>query len=158
MQANIELTAEHPYRIYYPVNRYSTYFKFAFVRNPWDRFVSCWRDKVIRRNKFELSDTEQNLESFIDYVTKNVDLEYGNHHLRLQSRLIDLNHIDYLGRFETFETDLKEVMNLLDIEAAIKKKNASNRKVDYREYYTERTKYKVAELYEKDIRIFNYEF
>ena len=158
MQANIELTAEHPYRIYYPVNRYSTYFKFAFVRNPWDRFVSCWRDKVIRRNKFEFSDTEQNLESFIDYVTKNVDLEYGNHHLRLQSRLIDLNHIDYLGRFETFETDLKEVMNLLDIEATIKKKNASNRKIDYREYYTERTKNKVAELYEKDIRIFNYEF
>ncbi len=158
MQANLELTAEHPYRIYYPVNRYKEYFKFAFVRNPWDRLVSCWRDKVIKKNEFEFSDEEQDFESFIDYVTTNVNLEYGNHHLRLQSRLIDLNHIDYLGRFETFEIDLKEVMSLLDIEATIKKKNASNRKVDYREYYTERTKNKVAELYEKDIRIFNYEF
>ncbi len=45
----------------------------------------------------------------------------------------DLNHIDYLGRFETFEEDLTEVMDIIGIEAIIKKKNASKRKKDYRE-------------------------
>ena len=157
-QANIELAAEHPYDLYYPVNKYKEYFRFAFVRNPWDRFVSCWQDKVIRRNKFLISDDEQEFESFIDYVTMNIDLEYGNPHLRLQSRLIDLNHIDFLGRFETFEDDLNKVMNILGIEATIKKKNASKRKIDYREYYTSRTREKIADLYKKDINIFNYRF
>ena len=157
-QANIELAAEHPFDVHYPVNSYKSYFRFAFVRNPWDRLVSYWRDKVIRRNKFDFSDSEQGFESFVDYIAMKVDMERGNPHLRLQSSLIDLNHIDFLGRFENFQTDLREVMGLLDIEATIKKKNASGRKADYHEYYTERTREKVAELYKKDIRIFNYEF
>lgn len=157
-QANVELSAEHPFDVYYPVNMYANYFRFAFVRNPWDRLVSCWRDKVLRRDKFISSDNEQEFESFVNYVSRFVDLEHGNVHLRLQSRLIDMNHLDFLGRFETFEDDLKKVIEILDIEAVIKKKNATNRKADYRDYYTERTKNIVAELYKKDIQIFNYKF
>ena len=158
-QANIELIAEHPFDVYYPVNMYKEYFRFAFVRNPWDRMVSCWRDKVIRKKeKFTTLDSEQEFESFVDYVSKFVDLEHGNPHLRLQSRLIDLNHIDFLGRFETFEDDLKKVMDTLNIDASIKKKNASPRKADYRDYYSDRIKNKVAELYNQDIQIFNYKF
>ena len=157
-QANVELAAEHPVNVFYPVNMYASYFRFAFVRNPWDRLVSCWRDKIIRGDGFISSDNEQTFESFVNYIARSIDLEYGNPHLRLQSRLIDINHIDFLGRFETFEDDLKKVMKILDIEAAIKKTNASDRKADYRDYYTESTKNKVAELYKKDIQIFNYKF
>ncbi|MCP4142729.1 MAG: sulfotransferase family protein [Chloroflexi bacterium] len=157
-QADIELAAEHPFDVHYPINSYQKYFKFAFVRNPWDRLVSCWRDKVIKRDKFNFSDSEQEFESFVDYIAKYVDLAYGNPHIRLQSKLIDLNHIDFLGRFEAFEEDIKEVMRILDIEASIKKKNASKRKADYRDYYTDRIKDKVAELYKQDIQIFNYKF
>jgi len=157
-QANIELAAEHTHNIYYPVNIYKDYFRFAFVRNPWDRLVSCWRDKVVRRKYFGLSEGENDFESFIDYIVANVDLETGDSHLRLQSSLIDLNHIDFLGRFEKFKDDLTEVMNILDVNAVIKKRNASPRKADYREYYSEQTKDKVAKLYKKDIQIFNYEF
>jgi Sulfotransferase family len=157
-QANVQLAAEHPFDILYPVNMYASYFRFAFVRNPWDRLVSCWRDKIIGSDRFLSSDNGQNFEGFVNYVAKFIDLEYGNPHLRLQSRLIDINHIDFLGRFETFEEDLEKVMKILDIEATIKKINATDRKADYRDYYIERTKNKVAELYKKDIQIFNYKF
>ncbi len=157
-QANIELDAEHPYDIYYPINVYQGYFKFAFVRNPWDRIVSCWRDKVIRGGRFQSVGGDRTFEDFVDYVALNEDLLYGNPHLRLQSRLVDLNHIDYLGRFETYAEDLRAVMKILGIEASIKRKNATKRKADYREYYTDRTREKVAKLYERDIKIFGYKF
>jgi|GEM_PF-1047055 hypothetical protein len=157
-QANVALSAEHPYDIYYPVNVYKEYFKFAFVRNPWDRLVSHWQNKVVDRNLYASNIELLNFENYIGFVSSNINLEYGNGHLRLQCKLIDLNHIDFLGRFETFEEDLEEVMDIIGIEGIIKKKNVSKRKKDYREYYTASTKDKVAELYKRDISIFKYEF
>jgi hypothetical protein len=157
-QAAIELAAEHSFDVQYPINLYRDYFKFAFVRNPWDRLVSCWQDKVIRRGKFRSFGGDRTFEDFVDYVELNEDLLYGNPHLRLQSRLIDLNHIDFLGRLETFDENLKEVMSILGIEALIKKKNATNRNPDYRKYYTGQARDKVAKLYEKDIKLFGYKF
>lgn len=121
-QANIELNAEHPLDVHYPVNRYQEYFKFAFVRNPWDRLVSCWHDKGINHNLFDIRDKGLGFEDFIDHIAEKVDLESGNIHLRLQSRLIDLNQIDFLGRFENFEKDLNRVMQLLGLEASFKER------------------------------------
>lgn len=161
-KAGVELSAEHPFLCHYPVHRYRDFFKFAFVRNPWDRLVSCWADKVVDHNRLHFSDDSleemQSFERFVDYVAENVDLEHGNPHLRLQCRLIDLNHIDFLGRFENFMEDITKVMDFLGIETKISRKNASSRKQNYREYYSEDTIQKAAKLYSRDIQIFNYDF
>src|SRR5690606_774943 len=42
----------------YLPSMYKDYFKFAFVRNPIDRFLSGWKDKVINKNYFKF-DTNQ---------------------------------------------------------------------------------------------------
>jgi hypothetical protein len=142
----------------HPANMYEDYFKFAFVRNPWDRLVSFWRNKIIGNINSDFGYEKEEFEYFVNFVGENINLSYGNKHLRLQSRLIDMNNIDYLGRFENFNNDLEEVMKGLNIKAQINKLNASKRKIDYRDYYSDSSKDKVAKLYKRDINLFNYEF
>lgn len=141
---------------------YRDYFKFAFIRNPWDRLVSCWLDKVIKKNAFNFSPKQylqmQEFEKFIDYIAQK-DLENSNRHYRLQSRLVNLDCVDYLGRFENFESDLNKIINVLQFGAVkIKKINKSPGRKNYREYYNDRTILKVADMYCEDIRLFSYEY
>ncbi|MEK8017306.1 MAG: sulfotransferase family 2 domain-containing protein, partial [Candidatus Parabeggiatoa sp.] len=100
---NIPLEAAHPHRVFYSPKYYQNYFRFAFVRNPWDRLVSCWLSKAIHLNRkggrnrdifafYGKSPEElQKFEDFIDFIST-LDLETSDAHFRLQCRLIDLNN------------------------------------------------------------------
>ena len=158
----VQLDAEHPMNVHYPVTAYLDYFKFAFVRNPWDRLLSCWCNKVVDQNWWHLSDEQlehlRRFDNFVDYVST-MDLETCDVHLRLQYSVIDLTHIDYLARFEKFEMDLREIFGRLGLAVAeLPRINASESRTAYRDYYKTKLADKVAELYRKDIQIFGYEF
>ncbi len=163
-QANINLDADHPYSCHYPVNLYSEYFKFSFVRNPWDRLISCWLDKVVKHNHFAFPADEllqmQQLENFIDFVARQ-NLGTCNEHIRLQSKSIDLNNIDYIGRVENFDEHLTQVMQHIGIEPdsiTIGHENATKNRFDYKQYYSPDLVQKVATMYRKDITIFSYQY
>jgi len=161
--ANVALDAEHPMSCHYPVHLYRNYFKFAFVRNPWDRLVSCWHNKVVDHNYFNFPDETwvkmQDFRIFVDYIIANPEIIQFDDHVCLQSNLIDLNQIDYLGRFERFERDLTEIVEILGLEQRpIARENASTYREEYRAYYDDDLRKKVARLYQKDISIFSYQF
>lgn len=161
-QADVSLDAVGPYNCHYPVQFYKSYFKFAFVRNPWDRLVSCWYNKVIDSNYFRLSQPDRLklhiFEYFVDWVAAK-NIETCDRHLRLQSRLIDLNQLDFLGRFETMDTDLLEVAHTLGlVEVTIERKNVTENRQPYQAYYNDTLRQKVADIYRKDIRLFGYKF
>jgi len=142
--------------------QYQNYFKFAFIRNPWDRLVSCWINKVLNNNYFGFSDSDhlqmQKFNSFVDYL-EDIDVRVCDQHIRLQSRLIDLNNIDYIGRFESFEKDLKAIIKALELGVpGITKRNFSINRKAYREYYNELIMQKVAGIYFNDINIFSYQY
>ena len=97
---------------------FKNYFKFAFIRNPEDRFLSAWKDKVLRSNYFKFDDAEYNrmkdLDYFISWV-EGLNIDECDEHLRSQYSLIDLNNVDFIGRFENFDSDFDFVLNKLNI-------------------------------------------
>ena len=161
-KSHVSLDAKHPYGIFYPVRAYQNYFKFAFVRNPWDRLVSCWRNKVVDNNHFDFSTPEltkmREFSNFVDFVS-GLNTENCDPHLRLQCRLIDLNQIDYLGRLESMDKDLFEVFRILDIPLMdIERRNVSSDRNPYWYYYDNELVEKVYKIYCRDIQIFGYDY
>ncbi len=158
----VRLDIRHASFLYYPANLYKDYFKFAFVRNPWDRLVSGWLDKIVHKNLFRFREEERQkllaLQSFVDFLAHRQNI-FNNRHFCLQSSLIDLNNIDFIGRMESFEEDLVSICTRAGIpHHHIKSKNVTKNRMDYRSYYSDELAETVSRLYRKDIQIFGYKF
>ena len=137
------------------------YFKFGFVRNPWERVVSCYSHKIVDtvlgkplildpRLKHNMS-----FEDFVDYIMENKKEKEADIHIRSQWCFVD--ECDFVGRFERINEDLAYVLAVLRLPLyPLKKKNAIPREKPWRDYYTEETFNKVAERYKKDIKLFDY--
>jgi hypothetical protein len=159
--AGVQYTADSPMRSYYNVDDYVDFFKFAFVRNPFDRLVSCWQNKIKKRNAFDLPpEVREDLFSFsrfLDYVSAH-DLTNCNTHFRLQSCLIDLNEVDFIGRMEHFEQDIKTVFQLLDLPMSEIPHNNKSKPLEKTESVTTRENFqRCYDLYRKDFQLFGYE-
>ena len=134
---------------------YESYFKFAFVRNPVDRFVSGWTDKVLNQNYYKFDEATHSqmkqLSNFIIWV-KQFDLEKSDEHLMAQYALIDTNNLNFLGRFERFEEDFAFVAKQIGLgDYNLEKLNVSNKKSSDVSEIDMRA---IAQLYAKDIRLF----
>lgn len=161
-EAEVNLDAENAMFCHYPYTTYKNYYKFALIRNPFDRLVSCWRNKVIDNNGFKFSPNElkkmQDFKNFVGYVEK-LNIDKCEHHLRSQTKLIDINNLDFLGRFERLDQDIPAILRAINIDDQLMAhKNPSEHKMHYRSYYDKDLQKRVAKIYERDLNIFNYDF
>jgi hypothetical protein len=138
------------------------YFKFAFVRNPWDRTVSCWKKNAPGYKSFS---------SFLDalpYLDSPRKSKMGRkrrgviwHSLPQLDHICDAKGkliVDYVGRFENLQEDLGIVCDKLGIaEKKLPHCNKSKHK-PYWEYYTDSRRRFVYELYKREIEYFGYKF
>lgn len=145
------------YTVTYRNNDYEGYFKFSFVRNPWDRIVSCYFNKVLGQSYNAFQECfGKDFEYFIDFINRQ-NVDKADPHIRSQSSLLPLNDLDFIGRFENFEEDLKYVFGVINIDPLICHKNFSQHE-HYSHYYTERTRDIIADKYKEDIENFGYKF
>ena len=142
-----------------PEEELDKYFKFTFVRNPWDRMVSNWKmftTKPLRIKQLR-SMTDRDLTEFKDFVQFAAHTK--NHHWQPQSLYLP-EKLDFIGRLETFNEDINRLLDTIGREGMhqpIGHFNKINRK-KYWEYYTPSIVDLVAEMYSEDIERFEYRF
>lgn len=159
----IQLEADHALNVHYPPLLFRDYFKFGFIRNPWDRVISFWHNKILNKKDpsyFERKEYGklETLDALLEFLEMQ-DLSSCNAHYRWQSANIDLNEVNFIGRLENFERDLQRVLFELGFpHQSIPHRNVSKSRKPYQEYYNLDQRKKVAELYEKDIQLFGYTF
>ena len=145
---------------------FRNYFKFCFVRNPWDRVVSewLWRTNNVPRHNlhryFRLS-----LKSFLEKVPTwkgKVGSRIRRHLLPQYNFIYDSQGqlmVNYVGKFENLRKDFRIICNEIGLfEVELPWSNSTKKKTDYRIYYDDETYQMVKELYVKDIEYFGYKF
>lgn len=155
------------YRVIFGKKDFNDYFKFAFVRNPWDRLYSAF--SFLKGGGWDDNDkrwAEENLagiDDFNDFVINWLTPErlYAYIHFWPQSDFIcdgkNRAMIDYLAYFETIGDDFDRIAKQIDCKESLQHTNASKRK-GYKEVYSEEARQKVALLYARDINNFGYRF
>lgn len=148
-------------------------FKFAVVRNPWDRLVSWWsyidssRDFYGAKppNEFfrYILQHARSFEEFIFNCTDEIlDSDGRKDIFRNQiDYLVDKNGaviVDFIGRFERLQDCFDEVAARLGLPSIqLPRVNASGHAA-YTDYYTPAMAEEVGRLYARDIAAFGYQF
>jgi len=133
---------------------YQSFYKFAFVRNPWDWQVSMYHF---------LSQLQDSLGSFEEYLAwvVNTPHPYPKGASKFQKDMLtDLQGqliVDFVGRYETLTQDFQQVCQVLKLNTALPHLNQTTHG-DYRAYYNEKTQQLVAEHFKEDIELFAYTF
>ena len=163
---------------YLTEEQFRTYFKFSFVRNPWDRAVSLYRH-LNRRDTYDFK--RFLMSTFKDQLWRDKQWFVGpqaDFVCRDDGSIV----VDFVGRFENLQTDFDFICKKLGLSQTtlphmnksiqvtasgsrwlrrlnphVSRKDVA-RPTTFRDYYDSESKEFVAELYAKDIETFGYTF
>jgi chondroitin 4-sulfotransferase 11 len=155
----------------------ATAFKFAFVRNPWDRFLSefSWRQCLYRRMSperqarcFYDAQDVATLDAFVRTLELpapiRLDAVRGfDGHLETQLSFL-VNHtgriaMDFVGRFECFSRDVGVITQRVGLTLEqLPHLKKSTRAPRYRDVFSPSARAAVEAFYADDIREFGYKF
>ncbi|MCB4808724.1 sulfotransferase family protein [Tamlana sp. 62-3] len=143
---------------------WKTYYKFTFVRNPWDRAVSdyfwllkdqkikdSFKNYIFKQGKFKAVLTHEN------------ELYYRGDHTKQQTEFFDLESDfkpDYIGKFENYNNNLKHLCEVLKlpVQQNLHINKAKTKKKHYSNYFFDDIKLEFADLYQDDIEQLGYTF
>ncbi len=134
------------------------YYSYAFVRNPYDRMVSCYKTPWVQRPE------GIDFTGFLRYILAEKSDYFSNSHafgyFHKDYNLFDDNgnqKVDFLGRFENLTNDFDFICKKLNVKNTLKHINKSDRK-NYKEYYNKESIALIQKHFEKDLEFFNYNF
>ena len=157
---------------------FNDYYKFCFVRNPWDRLVSAFhyllagglldggnRNDLIRK-QYLIDSVDGDFDLFVkthfsgtmDEIKKKCPLDPV--HFYPQNYWVCLGdsvEVDFVGKYENLLEDWKIISKKINNNNPLEKINTSKH-APYKEYYTKKSARIIGEFYSKDIELFDYAF
>ena len=137
--------------------KWNTYTKFCFIRNPYTRALSGWKhfDTIFNLNTM-----------FSDYLSQNkysvTDIEYGHIFMSQKMQIQDVDGscgMDLIGRFENLENDLIYILNKIGFDKILhtpKKVNVSNKSGSDDYVFEKIAIQKLNTLFADDLDLFHY--
>ena len=135
---------------------FASYFKFAFVRNPFDRFVSYCAFMTRGNGAFE-RDPRAVMRQVMFKVRPVQHILFRPQY----QQLVDANGgllADFVGRVERMQPDYENICARLGLPTGTLGRVNSSRHGDYRQYYDEELRTGVADFYRRDLDLFEYDF
>lgn len=158
---------------------YPGLYTFAFVRNPWGRLVSCYRDKIQGEVEgftkfsrsgvahclawFDMFSAHMTFEEFVHAVALIPDAEADEHFQSQHTYVTNVwgeIAVDFVGRYENLESDFQHAAARIGLPTGIRlpRLQANPQSVRYADYYTAATRNIVATRFAQDIALFSYHF
>lgn len=160
---------------------YSQFFKFGFVRNPWARLVSAYKNKITKDptkndlfqkgvgvysfddkgiNRFTAGMT---FDEFLEVIKITPTALYDGHFRRQVDIMNDKNGNllpDFIGKFENLDEDFAYITKRIGLPTVkLQHFNKSNLQgTSFRDYYSSSGKSLVEQLFAEDIDLFHYKF
>jgi hypothetical protein len=162
------------YRIIYSPEEFRDYFKFAFVRNPWDRAFSAYN--FLRKGGLHTGDqrwAKRNLaafRTFNDFVRRGLrrrrilnHLHFRPQHTFVCEPLRRKPSVDFIGYYENLHVDFARVYRRLTGRASAPhlfhgNRSRSTANSTYVDHYSREAREIVADLYRRDVALFGYDF
>jgi len=139
-----------------PAELFSRYFKFAFVRNPWDRLVSEY-EFLLRKTKHGRHSRVKKLAGFKQFIQMQIPRKDAYQINMLCNREGELL-MDFVGKIENLDEDWQTVCDRIGIPyQALPRKNAGDHN-HFQEYYDDECRQLVAQHWKKEIELFEYSF
>lgn len=158
------------------VRKYAHYESFAFVRNPWDRLVSCYTNKLERVDLSQGPEGRGTLESLSEAGHFSEDMSFrhfavavcdipdrkANRHYRSQHTFLTAPDKHLLPaniyRFEQLAEQFGALAEAYGFPVDSLPHFKSGSRPDYRTYYDDELRDMVAERFRTDIELFGYSF
>ena len=151
------------------------YFKFVFVRNPYDRLVSCYCNRFsdkFYRGSYGIKSTNpeefkamglykaMSFNEFLSVVCEqdddNSDRHWRscNHSCFIDDKIL----VDFVGKVENINKGWKVVCEVMNWKYTELPQLKTSERTHYRNYYTPTTQKLVEKRFEKDLDIFKYTY
>ena len=133
---------------------WNTYYKFCFVRNPFDRFVStCFFKNPQIKNNPEMASAFLKLIAKKELVKRSFFYQTQLSYVKNEANEIVM---DFVGRLENVQSDYENLCSKINIKPQILEKKNTSIHEEYMSYYDEELVQYVIELYYEDFKAFNY--
>ena len=147
------------------VSSYKNFYCFTFVRHPFDRVISCYKDKILYPtkihearviNKYKGLYKAMPFEKFVDWLhTSEGSDEFADRHW-LSQHILTNNQCDFIGKIENFHADSLVLQDELNIPLfVLPHKNYSQKSSDI--FLSNAIKEKLYRRYYTDFQAFGYE-